>query len=321
MSSPSIIAAAIAKNEDDRLVPWFSPLQDADRVSLLDTGSTDDTMVMALGMCVDAVQISYRDHFRFDTARNALLDILDHDADYVFWVDLDETVERNWREKFNLAVARYGELEVFSTTRIWGNLAYERPTIHKLGTGWTWRRPVHEELVFRDRQEYSPAPTGITVQHHQDPSKDRSQYLPLMKLACDEDPEDTQIAFWYARELIYYGQYREALAAFQTFVGMETAWVVEKMQAHLYMSFIYDKLSPGSVMEKREIERAIAIAPWRREPLLGMAHYYAKIREPEQALNYANQALSIPHTMRPQDYLSSEGTWNDELIRKELHLA
>jgi glycosyltransferase involved in cell wall biosynthesis len=316
----SIAAVAIAKNEEDRIHAWCANLGEADGMFIYDTGSEDGTVDCARSEGITVWKnVAGAGEFRFDRARNDLLLMVRNVApfDYVFWVDLDETVEPGWRAKFEMALMQYGQQEVFSTVRFWGGLAYDRATIHKFTLDWSWRRPVHEELIFRDREEYSPAPTGIRVDHDQDPSKDRSQYLPLMKIACDEDPEDTQIAFWYARELMYHRDYRKALGRFRLFVDMKDAWVIEKMQAYLHMAEIYKTLSPHTVMERRAIQDAIDIAPWRREPLLAMARYYSVLKDARMD-EYAAKALSIPHTMRPQDYLSAESTWNDELIRKEL---
>lgn len=324
MRTPTIAAVAIAKNEAARIRAWVKPLQSADRMFILDTGSTDETVTMARELGVTVALHLPREGFRFDHARNDVLERVREATDYVFWVDLDETVELVWRSKFETAIMQYGMQEIFSTTRLWGNLAYERPTIHKATRDWSWRRPVHEELVFHGgEQEYSPAPTGIEVTHDQDTSKDRSQYLPLMKIAVDQDPTDNQVAFWYARELLYRSDIPMAIARLREFSGRKDAWIIERMQACLHLAEIYNQMgSSGDSLQLRVLKQAGELAPWRREPLLAMARFQRVNRgSVVLGVDYARKALSIPHTMRPQDYLSAEETWDDEAIRKEFGIV
>ena len=125
----SIAAVAIAKNEEDRIHAWCANLVEADAMFIYDTGSEDGTHDAAVE---ESISVFYdapnQQNFRFDRARNDLLRLVQEAAsfDYVFWVDLDEVVERGWREKFDYAIERYGEQEIFSTVRVWGSLAYDR---------------------------------------------------------------------------------------------------------------------------------------------------------------------------------------------------
>ena len=120
-----------------------------------------------------------------------------------------------------------------------------------------------------------------------------------MKIACDEDPEDTQIAFWYARELMYHGDYTEALGQLpglhhdgRRLGGREDAGVPAPGRD-------LRACSARSVMERRAIEDAIAIAPWRREPLLAMARYYSRHTKPafipDEAQYATPGAVDPPH--------------------------
>jgi hypothetical protein len=48
------------------------------------------------------------------------------------------------------------------------------------------------------------------LDHWPDLSKSRSNYLPLLKLAVDEEPNDDRSAHYYGRELMFNGKYEEA---------------------------------------------------------------------------------------------------------------
>ena len=71
-------------------------MQEADQVVVLDTGSTDETpaLLRRRGALVYEETIS---PWRFDTARNRSLELVDEDADLCVCTDLDEPFRPGWR--------------------------------------------------------------------------------------------------------------------------------------------------------------------------------------------------------------------------------
>ena len=47
---------------------------------------------------------------------------------------------------------------------------------------------VHDEMCIRDRP--TAAAEGVQLDHHPDPEKSRGQYLNLLELSVEEDPDD-----------------------------------------------------------------------------------------------------------------------------------
>jgi glycosyltransferase involved in cell wall biosynthesis len=93
-----IAVSAISKNEEAFVQRFCDSAKDADLICIADTGSTDNTVQVALecGAKVHDICIS---PWRFDLARNAAIALLPRDIDIVISLDLDEVLEPGWREE------------------------------------------------------------------------------------------------------------------------------------------------------------------------------------------------------------------------------
>ena len=89
---------AICKNEEAFIERWYNSVKEADKVFVLDTGSTDNSyeILKKLGVTVNKEVI---DPWRFDVARNKSLDMVDEDTDICVCTDIDEVFEKGWRDK------------------------------------------------------------------------------------------------------------------------------------------------------------------------------------------------------------------------------
>jgi len=93
-----IAVYAISKNEEQFVQRFCDSAKDADLILIADTGSTDDTVKLALecGAKVHDICIS---PWRFDKARDAALAMIPRDFDVCISLDLDEILEDGWREE------------------------------------------------------------------------------------------------------------------------------------------------------------------------------------------------------------------------------
>lgn len=144
-----IYVYAISKNESKFVERFLKSVSEADRVYVLDTGSTDDTVekLRAGGAVVIEQTI---DPWRFDDARNAALKLLPPDADVAVSVDLDEVFESGWRKEvekaFSAGANRLTYKYVWSHDKSGGDgvvLKYDK--IHS-PADYYWVNPVHEVL-------------------------------------------------------------------------------------------------------------------------------------------------------------------------------
>jgi tetratricopeptide (TPR) repeat protein len=127
--------------------------------------------------------------------------------------------------------------------------------------------------------------------------------MPLLAQSVKEDPYDDRNAFYYARELFFYGQYDQSIEEFKRHLSLPKAmWRPERAASMRYIAKMSEKEE-----QKAWLLKAMQEDPGRREPVVDMAkHCYEKSSWGE-TLQYAEQALAI--TEKPLDYLCEEFAW------------
>ena len=140
---------AICKNEEKFVDRWMDSMQEADRVVVADTGSTDRTMEMLRARGAEVFAETVRP-WRFDEARNRSLAHAPENMDICVCTDLDEVFNKGWREKLERAwtpdsrLARYlYNWKMKPDGRPDVQFVYEK--IHAR-QGYRWVHPVHEVL-------------------------------------------------------------------------------------------------------------------------------------------------------------------------------
>src|SRR5699024_10937144 len=99
-----IVVYAIAKNEERFAERWMRSMAEADRVVVLDTGSTDRTVPILRSMGAE-VTVGEIKPWRFDAARNCALELVPEEADICVCTDLDEVFHPGWRATLEKAWA------------------------------------------------------------------------------------------------------------------------------------------------------------------------------------------------------------------------
>lgn len=307
-----IAVYAISKNEEMFVERFCESAKDADLILIADTGSTDGTVerARACGAQVVPIHIS---PWRFDKARDTALALLPPDIDVCISLDLDEVMEPGWREE----IERVWTPE---TTRLrykfdWGaGICFYYEKIHAR-KGYHWHHPCHEYPRPDGRTTEVWAHTDkLLVSHHPDPSKSRGQYLDLLELSVKEDPHCPRNAFYYARELTFYGKWVDAIVALRRYLDMPGAnWANERCYAMRLLGKAYRALGDNDAA-KEWLERAAHTAPNTREPWVDLADLAYHLQDWKLCYDSAAQALTIAdkqavYTMdpsvwgyRPHDY-------------------
>jgi glycosyltransferase involved in cell wall biosynthesis len=180
---------SIALNEEQFVQRWWESGQGADYFLIADTGSTDRTVEIARELGINVVEISVKP-WRFDDARNASLAYLPADIDYCIALDLDEVLLPGWREELEKAHAEGVTRPTYRFITSWlpdgsPGTEFDGFRVHSR-QGYRWKFPIHE----------LPNPYGITenrkrfnfeIHHRPDNNKSRGQYLPLLKMAVNEE--------------------------------------------------------------------------------------------------------------------------------------
>lgn len=314
-----IAVYAISKNEEQFVERFCKSAENADLILIADTGSTDGTVALArdCGATVYDICIS---PWRFDKARDAALALIPRDFDVCISLDLDEVMEPGWREEIERVWQE-------NTTRLrykfdWGSgISFFYEKIHHRH-GYHWHHPVHEYPVPDGRTKEIYAHTDmLLVSHHPDNTKSRGQYMPLLELAIKEDPHCPRNAFYHARELTFYKNWKDAIVYLNKYLAMpEANWVNERCYAMRLLGKSYEAL--GNPVEAEKWYRlAAAEAPNTREPWVELAMLSYMRHDWTQCYFAACKAVAIKdkalvYTMDPSVWtekphdLASISAWN-----------
>jgi tetratricopeptide (TPR) repeat protein len=147
----------------------------------------------------------------------------------------------------------------------------------------------------------------LEIHHHADNTKPRSQYLPLLAQSVVEDPYDDRNAFYYARELFFYGQYEDSVKEFKRHLELPKAtWKPERAASMRYIA----KMESDWQDAHEWLGRAHREDPTRREPLVEAARLLYENAAWTACLQAAELAISIQE--KPLDYLCEEFAWGSD---------
>lgn len=296
----------IALNEVQFVERWYESAKEADYLLIADTGSTDGTVELARKLGINVTPI-YIKPWRFDIARNASLAVLPSDIDYCIALDMDELLVKGWRQelekahRLNVTRPRYKFTWNFNEDGTPG-LQFGGEKIHTR-FGYLWRHPVHEVVMpahgFVETQDW----INLEIHHKADNTKPRSQYLPLLKVSTLEDPTNDRNAFYYARELFFYGHLNESIEEFQRHLSLPKAiWKPERAASMRYLAKMHVEKDREDWLKKAHKED-----PTRREALVELAQYYYETENWTSCYKAAKAALDIKE--KPLDYLCEDFAW------------
>lgn len=309
MKKLKIAIYTIAKNEEGFVEKWYNSSREADYHLILDTGSTDKTVEVARRLGIRVEEKAFTP-WRFDHARNYALSLLPDDIDICLALDMDEVLVEGWRAHLenipdNVTRPRYKYVWSWNSNGTEG-LTYGGDKAHRRH-GYAWKHPVHETLKAINNDEVQHW-IGMEVHHRPDLSKPRSQYLPLLKLAIEEDPDDARNSFYYARELFFYKQYEESIVQFNRYLSLPTTWwAPERAKA---MRYLYEITNDHNWLWKATQE-----APTGREGWVQLAQYGYDNSDWYLCFYASGKALAIIE--KPLEYLNEDFAWRD--LPHDLH--
>ena len=303
---------AICKNESAFVDRWMDSMSEADGVYVLDTGSDDDTVECLRSRGVD-VKVENITPWRFDTARNRSLELVPEDADICVCTDLDEVFHPGWRETLEEVWTKGAGQAAYRYTWSFNpdgseGVVFWYEKIHARH-GYRWVHPVHEVLKWTG--DGRPGPTvvadGVQLDHHPDPSKSRGQYLELLELSVEEEPEDDRSVHYLGREYMYHSRWADCIHTLTWHLSMPRAtWKDERAASMRYIARSYAMLGQKQ-QAKNWYLKAVAEAPHLREPYLDLAMYLYGEEEWEGVAYFTACALHI--TRRPRSYICEAQAW------------
>lgn len=315
-----ICVYAICKNESKFVKQWLDSMSEADYIVVLDTGSTDNTYeLLKEDSRVTCVQQEVINPWRFDVARTKSMELIPEDANILVCTDFDEIFDKGWAEWL-----RNNWIEGYHTCcwypYVWGHgeqgenqFVFQCNKIHDRGYKWVF--PVHEVLQPIEGKKVNILMAGdnIWLHHWQDKEKSRSNYLDLLKLAVEENPQSSHIITLYGRELIHEGQSKEAVdVLFKSLSCPDSETADDGLNLLLTIFLLgvaYFELEEYDIC-KWYCEEFIRVNPTYREPyfLMARALYELKVYTLIPAIVQAG----IENSTYKCNWVESGNSWNYE---------
>lgn len=240
MSTSSICLCMIVKNEAHilpRFIESVRPLIDA--WSIVDTGSTDDTIKVIYDELGDIPGQLIEEPF-IDFAWNrtsAVRHAQESGKDYFLLLDADHEVVVDAPNPFDNLTADAYLIELIDH-----DLRYRMPYLVRAGVSWRYFSPTHEYLGA-DEPFVTELHQGLSIVHHSDggtrPEKiDRD--MRLLERAYTEDPKNERTTFYLAQTYEGAGRRDDAIRLYRERIELGGSWAEEVYIAKLRLARLTD---------------------------------------------------------------------------------
>ena len=300
---------AICKDELKNISDWLKNTADADEVVIVDTGSMDATpqvIEQEAGSNVAYYEALF-DPFSFSAARNFALNKVSDDIDYAVYLDLDERLSDGWYNKLKAVINKnkdeFGKMPsmimfemIFSRDESGApKHVYEQSRCHT-PTDYHWKYSCHEVLV--EKPESNPEnlmhiiTNEVQVEHFKDEEKPRD-YLHL--LAYDaQHIRDQRSMYYYARELYYNGNYRDAIEVSLQTLNID-GWQAQKAMVYALIASCYDELDEPN-MALPNLYQAMLNNPNHPDHWFDLALHYYSNEQWYMCIGYLQRAIALANS-------------------------
>jgi len=237
----TISLCMIVKNEEDVLSRCLDCVLDiVDEIVIVDTGSTDNTKIIAQRYTKKIFDFQWIDDF--SAARN--YSYSKATMNFILWLDADDIISEEDIEKFkelkknlsedvdnvmmmyNVGFDEYGKV----------TLSYFRERLSKRIKNFKWMEPVHECLIMGG----NIINTDICITHRKEhapvPGRNITIYKNLLSEGKSLSPRGL---FYYARELFQNNFFDEAIKYFNEFLDTKKGWVEDNISSCFDLSKCY----------------------------------------------------------------------------------
>lgn len=306
---------AIARNEASVAERWYECAKEADEVCVLVNNSTDDTADILRRLGANVTVKNY-DDWSFAVARNDSMSLVSPESEILFTFDLDETIAPGWRKKLEdawIAEEEKGNKPVTCLYKyIWSFLpngkeaqSFSVSKIHANGHG-KWKYRCHELLT--ELNGYGFFLNDFVVEHHQNTGTNRSKYLGLLQKDAADLPQDDRAAFYYARELMYEGQWVKSIEEHKRHLSLPSArWKAERAASMRNIATCYENLK-SPVKQELWLWKAASEDPTHREAFFRLGQMFLENKEYPSALDALARCLAIEEPSL--EYISPPIVWS-----------
>lgn len=267
-------ACGICRDEEHNIKQWIEATKDFDYRIIFDSGSKDNTIELLKQEDVILIEkhIVYL-NYRFDKARNYILENLPDDVDWLFWPDMDEIYEPNWREEMEKTLKQHP-----NTTRIlhesyhYNNKKLKTSSengtqvdskIHKVGY-YNWIEPVHEYMQYIHPTDTEEIITNLNIvrhHYHIDIPRRLEQSFIIAKTAADKNP-DSDWTIWFALSESYKRQLADDVIKYgNMYLNVTKPYTDFRSLAHMFIAIASMQLHGADQSVVISLLRSIAEDP------------------------------------------------------------
>jgi len=230
----TISLCMIVRNEEENIANVLTSAKDiVDEIIIVDTGSTDNTKIIAKEFTDKIYDFEWCDDF--SKARNYSFSLAT--SDYIMWLDADdivpfETAMYIKKLKENMHADTY--MFQYKT----GDFSYHyRERILRNNANATWVGPIHECITPFGKIEKINAP----IHHNRSNNKDPNRNLKIFRKILKERKLNPRETYYYARELFDHKYYRTAIKIFKKFIRLGDGWIEDIINSYymIGLSYIY----------------------------------------------------------------------------------
>ena len=299
-----IILILMVKNESKIIERCIAnALEYVDAISILDTGSTDNTVDICekvLAACGKPFVINVKPFKNFGYNRSLsfyraqdLCKKLEWDATltYGLTIDADMVIKPTAAFKeFQMTLDGY---MVSQTT---GSLVYYNTRFLKLSSPWKCLGKTHEYWNCKNEVKENLPSNCFYIDDKNDGGCKADKYerdVRLLNEDIQEDPKNARSYFYLGQSLMALSQYKNAIKNFEVRISLE-GWNEDVWSSHYKIAQCYEKLKQFDEMELWA-NKAFNYRPCRSEPLYYLTKYFRENNQYYKAYHYYLKGRSIPY--------------------------
>lgn len=283
----------IVKNESAVILRCLaSVLPLIDRWVIVDTGSTDGTQQIIRDFLKDVPGDLYeRPWINFAHNRNEALELGKETADYMLFIDADETLLID--ADFQLPELDQDFYHIFTE---FSGTKYCRVQLVKSALNWSWKGVLHEYLessLARSSEILKGVTNFVRPDGHrsQDPQKFIKDAM-VLEEALRQEPGHARYTFYLAQSYKDAGQHLKALENYEKRLGMG-GWEEEVFWCKLQIGLLKEWLNDSIEEVSEAYKSAYSYRPTRLEPLYRLAHFLRHKNDFQQAYQVSKVGLTL----------------------------
>jgi hypothetical protein len=293
-----IATYAIALNEEKHVPRWLEATKNSDYRVVMDTGSTDRTVELleAAGVTVGHISVV---PWRFDTARNAALDLVPADADICLILDMDEIPSKDFFSKVKaqwIPGAHRGWITMDT------GIKWDADRLHTR-YGWEWKWPCHEVATWIGEGEFTFCHIKTFIAHKPDNTKSRGQYLTMLQDAVIEMPLDNRMWTYLCREYYFHNNWEKVIETAEKVLAID-GWDVEMAATCRWAGDAARNLSQPAT---EWFDRGATLAPEQGEAWYGVALDAYRCNNWSKTLDASIKVIESPLSTH---YLAEPSAWD-----------